>query len=211
MATLFDEVRSFLKQNGIALKHALGQNFLTDDNVLAAIVEAAEIRKSDTVVEIGPGIGILTRELMKRAGRVTSIEIDATLIPLLKKFTGWSPEGNLTIIEGNALTAAMPQNPYKIVANIPYHITSPLLRHVFRESVVRPSSLTLLMQREVAEKICNPSDAGLLTILVGLFGMPSIVTRVPAAAFLPPPNVESAVLHIAAFTTLRGASLCADR
>jgi 16S rRNA (adenine1518-N6/adenine1519-N6)-dimethyltransferase len=94
----------------------------------------------------------------------------------------------------------MPQIPYKVVANIPYHITSPLLRHLFLESKRTPMSLTLLIQREVAEKICDAKDAGMLTILVALFGKPNLVTTVPPDSFLPPPKVDSAILHITCFT-----------
>ncbi|MFH0851152.1 MAG: rRNA adenine dimethyltransferase family protein [Candidatus Peregrinibacteria bacterium] len=130
-------------------------------------------------------------------------------------------DSRLTIVQGNALHAQMPETPYKVVANIPYHITSPLLRHLFLESKKTPASLTLLIQREVAERICQApaktlsdperakrnegeskgikGNASMLTILVGLFGRPKIVARVPPAAFLPPPKVDSAVLHIACF------------
>ena len=107
--------------------------------------------------------------------------------------------GALNIINANALHVEMPNTPYKVVANIPYHITSPLLHHLFLESKTVPTSLTLLIQREVAEKICDAEDAGMLTILVGLFGTPRIVAHVPPEAFLPPPKVDSAVLHIDCF------------
>ena len=100
------------------------------------------------------------------------------------------------LIRENALQVALPDHPYKIIANIPYHITSPLLRHAFLESTERPSSLTLLIQREVAEKICDAEDASLLTIIVSLFGSARIVTNVPPRCFLPPPKVDSAVLQI---------------
>lgn len=201
---LSDEIRQFCREHGLKLNTDLGQHFLLDRSVLESIVEAAELEPGDTVVEIGPGIGVLTRELVKSAGLVTAIELDDRMIPLLRRFmeetSSRKPHhANLTVIQGNALHVAMPDKPYKVVANIPYHITSPLLRHLFLESSVRPSSLTLLIQREVAEKICDRKDAGMLTILVGLFGAPRIVTRVPPSAFLPPPKVDSAVLHIAVF------------
>ena len=134
-------VTSFLKTHGIRLNTDLGQHFLINESVLDRIVEAANIQPKDTIVEIGAGIGILTRELVKKAQRVTAIEIDAKLIPLLKEFTA-NPT-HLTIINGNALHISFPTEPYKIVANIPYHITSPLLRHAFLESSSPPQSLTL--------------------------------------------------------------------
>lgn len=178
----------------------LGQHFLIDQTVLDDILKAAAVKEDDVVVEIGAGIGILTLELLKRTPHVTTIEIDPTVIPLLQEYLkeGDAPH-QPTVVRGNALQTNFPQEPYKIVANIPYHITSPLLRHAFLESPRAPSSLTLLIQREVAEKIVDTKSAGLLTIIVGFFGAPRIVTTVPPKAFLPPPKVDSAVLHIDCF------------
>lgn len=204
MTGLPDEIRRFCSFHGLRLNTDLGQHFLLDSSILDRIVETAHIEKNDTIVEIGPGIGVLTRKLLERAGSVIAIELDEHLIPLLKEFTGENSklktqDSKLAIIQGNALHIAMPSASYKVVANIPYHITSPLLRHLFLESAVLPTSLTLLIQREVAEKICDAKDAGMLTILVGLFGKPRIVANVPPEAFLPPPKVDSAVLHVECF------------
>jgi 16S rRNA (adenine1518-N6/adenine1519-N6)-dimethyltransferase len=140
------------------------------------------------------------------------IELDGRLIPLLKEFVrtnspsssggrgrGMEELGDLTIVEGNALHVPLPSEKYKVVANIPYHITSPLLHRLFLESSPTPTSLTLLIQKEVAETICDSENAGILTILVGLFGAPTYVCTVPAEAFLPPPEVDSAVLHVECF------------
>ncbi|MDD5041912.1 MAG: 16S rRNA (adenine(1518)-N(6)/adenine(1519)-N(6))-dimethyltransferase RsmA [Candidatus Peribacteraceae bacterium] len=198
MVSLPDEIRQFCSNHRLKLNTDLGQHFLLDASILDRIVETADIQTSDAIIEIGPGVGVLTRELLKHAGSVTAIELDERMIPLLKEFTG--AHSRLSVIQGNALQVGMPQTPYKVVANIPYHITSPLLRHLFLESKTPPTSLTLLIQREVAERICSKDDAGMLTILVGLFGTPKIVARVPSAAFLPPPKVDSAVLHIACFS-----------
>jgi len=199
-------VTSFLKTHGIRLNTDLGQHFLIDDDVLQAIVASAGIEPEDHIVEIGPGIGVLTKELLKHAGKVTAIEIDPRMISLVKKFVKEfvgqeysCPTNSLTnfsLIQGNALHIPLPEHPYKIVANIPYHITSPLLRHAFLESKRIPTSMTLLIQREVAEKICDTENTGILTILVALFGTPSLIMTVPPSAFLPPPEVDSAVLHI---------------
>ncbi|MDD5074452.1 MAG: 16S rRNA (adenine(1518)-N(6)/adenine(1519)-N(6))-dimethyltransferase RsmA [Candidatus Peribacteraceae bacterium] len=197
MTSFSDEIRRFCSSHGLRLNTDLGQHFLLDASILDRIVETAEIRKEETVVEIGPGIGILTKKLLERAGSVMAIELDAHLIPLLREYTGANPK--LSVVQGNALNVGMPSHPFKVVANIPYHITSPLLRHLFLESKVLPASLTLLIQREVAEKICDTDDAGMLTILVALFGKPKIVAYVPPAAFLPPPKVDSAVLFIECF------------
>jgi 16S rRNA (adenine1518-N6/adenine1519-N6)-dimethyltransferase len=194
-----EEIDAFLRSHGLKLNTNLGQHFLTDEEVLATIIESAGIVEDDDILEIGPGIGVLTRELLKHARTVTAIELDHRLIPLLELFTKGIRHDRpdvLRIIEGNALAVGFPSTPYKIVANIPYHITSPLLRHAFLESSVRPKSLTLLIQREVAQKICDTENAGMLTILVALFGTPIFIRRVPPACFLPPPAVDSAVLHI---------------
>lgn len=195
-------IAAFLHSRGLKLNTDLGQHFLRDDAVLEAIIAVADIGPEDTVVEIGPGVGVLTAELVQVAKHVTAIEIDKRLIPLLKTYVAVSaPEtaNRMEIVEGNALNTVMPSSTYKIVANIPYHITSPLLRHVFLESKQQPSSLTLLIQREVADKICDTKNAGLLTIVVGLFGTPHKVLNVPPKCFVPPPAVDSAVLHIECF------------
>lgn len=195
-----DPLARFCASHGLKLNTDLGQHFLRDEDVLAKIVDAADIQATDHVVEVGPGIGVLTRELLKRAGRVTAIELDQRLIPLLHAYLAEAATGKdsprLTIIAGNALRTPMPDTPYTIVANIPYQITSPLLRHVFLESKTHPRTITLLIQREVAEKIVDTENAGLLTILVGLFGRTEMICSVPPGAFLPPPKVDSAVIRI---------------
>lgn len=189
-----DALRAFCSANGLKLNTNLGQHFLVDEAVLEQIMKAARVESGDRVVEIGPGVGVLTKELLAAQAKVTAIELDKRLIPLLQTYTGY--HSNLMVIESNALKVPFPEEPYKIVANIPYHITSPLLRHAFLEQDGAPKSLTLLIQREVAEKICDTKKAGLLTILVHLFGKPQIITHVPPSAFLPPPKVDSSVLHI---------------
>ncbi|MBI3618596.1 ribosomal RNA small subunit methyltransferase A [Candidatus Peregrinibacteria bacterium] len=205
MQDFAQQIGQFLRTSGIRPDRDLGQHFLVDEQALAGIVEAAGIRPDDHVVEIGPGIGILTAELLTHAKQVTAIELDGRLIPLLEKYlkkgTAFdsAQADNVKIIQGNALTIPFPEEPYIIVANIPYRITSPLLRHIFLESTVQPRSLTLLIQREVAEKICDTEHRGLLTILVTLFGTPHLMFTVPPTSFLPPPQVASAVLHIECF------------
>ncbi len=203
MSSLYNELSGFLQAHHLKLNTDLGQHFLIDEDILETIVNTAEIEERDHIVEIGPGIGVLTRELRKLATKVTAIEVDPRLIVLLEQFLKQSQIGNepaeLEIIHGNALHVDFPTTPYKIVANIPYHITSPLLRHAFLESPKTPTSMTLLIQREVAEKIADKNDAGILTILVGLFGEARIACLVPPDAFLPPPAVDSAVLHIDCF------------
>lgn len=200
MDSLHDRVLSFLRHRNIRLNTDLGQHFLVDEEILQTIVTTADIKSDDHIVEIGPGIGILTSELLMRAGEVTTIELDERMIPLMKNFlkshSTISPFDHLTIIHGNALHIPLPEKRHKIVANIPYHITSPLLRHAYLESPTVPTTMTLLIQREVAEKICDEKHAGILTIMVKLFGTPKMICVVPPEAFIPPPAVDSAVLQI---------------
>lgn len=197
--SLEHEVKNFCRQHNLRLNTNLGQHYLVNQNVLDAILETANIHNNEHIVEIGPGIGILTRELLQQAKHVTAIELDERILPLLQNFT---PHKNLTVIHGDALQTPLPNEPYKIVANIPYHITSPLLRHAFFESKTPPTSLTLLIQKEVAQKICDTKNSSVLSIMVRLFGTPSYICSVPPADFIPPPQVDSAVLHIESHPTL---------
>lgn len=207
MSRLSTEVRQFCSDNLLRLNTDLGQHFLIDENILEEIVTAGDIQENDHIVEIGPGIGVLTRELLYGAAKVTAIEIDERMITLLKHFVGYSSA--LHVINEDALKVELPDEPYKIIANIPYHITSPLLRHAMIESKVRPTSMTLLIQKEVADRICPPErptgragdtkNASLLTIIVNLYGTPRKICNVPPKSFLPPPKVDSAVIHIDCF------------
>lgn len=199
MADLKAQIRQFCAQQNLKMNTDLGQHFLVDEAVLNAIVEAGDIQPTDHIVEVGPGVGVLTKHLLEKAAQVTAIELDKRMIFPLRTYTDYNE--NLNIINENALQVAMPTEPYKVIANIPYHITSPLLRHVFIESQVSPTSMTLLIQKEVADRICNPTDAGMLTIIVALFGKAHKVVNVPPKAFLPPPKVDSAVLHIDCYDT----------
>ncbi len=203
MANLRDEIRQFCAEHNLRLNTDLGQHFLVDRSVLDAIMEAAKILPGDRIVEIGPGIGILTKELLEQGAHVTAIELDERMIPLLQKYVHHHLQATSYLLEAlhqNALAATMPREPYSIVANIPYHITSPLLRHVYLESAgSTPLSMTLLIQKEVADRICDTENAGLLTVIVGLFGSARKIIDVPPAAFLPPPKVDSAVIRIESY------------
>lgn len=194
MSRLASEIKGFLAAKNLRLNKDLGQHYLIREDILEDILVAADLEPTDHVVEIGPGIGVLTRLLLAAVDRVTAIEIDDRIIPLLQEFTDNDPK--LEIILQNALQTPMPETPYKMVANIPYHITSPLFRHVFLESTTTPKSMTLLIQKEVADRICDHESASLLTIVVGLFGKARMVCPVPPSAFIPPPKVDSAVIHV---------------
>lgn len=179
-----------------AKKH-LGQNFLINEGTLHKIVETADIQADNTIVEVGPGKGVLTAELVKKAKQVISIEKDAELIPLLaKKFAN---QQNLQLIEADVLQTQIPTDKYKVVANIPYYITSPILKH-FLQSTNPPQSMTLLVQLEVAQKICaQAGDHSVLSLQVQLYGTPRLIAKVPPSHFAPSPKVDSAILHIQTF------------
>lgn len=197
---LAKEIKGFLHLNGIRLNTDLGQHFLIDDGVLSKILQSAKLREGDRVLEIGPGIGILTHELLKHGALVTAVEIDPRMIPLLRTYVtknGSTATTNLNVIQGNALHADLPiKSPFKVIANIPYHITSPLLHRLLIEVSPRPQSLTLLIQKEVAENICSVGSESILTVLTQIFGTAEYVCDVPPSCFLPPPAVDSAVIHI---------------
>ena len=200
MPSLKDRVAGFCRTAGLTLNTDLGQHYLVDESVLESIVGDGRLSPGELVVEVGSGIGVLTERLLDAGARVRAIEYDPRVIPLLHAFVkSHERDGKLDVTEGNALDVPFPEEPYKVVANIPYHITSPLLRHMFLESRRAPTLVTLLIQREVAERICDAEDRGLLTVVVSLFGTPSIVRHVPPAAFLPPPKVDSSVLHVECF------------
>ena len=182
----------------VKAKKCLGQNFLHDQNVLRSIVEAGEIKAEDTVVEIGPGEGALTAELVKRAGKLLAIEKDRDLIPFLH--LDFKSFKNFELIQGDALEWAPPSESYKVIANIPYYITSPLLNHFLKEQFMRgnpPELLVLMVQKEVAEKIlAKDGKHSLLSLEVQLFADVEMVCKVPASAFRPRPKVDSAVIKI---------------
>lgn len=176
-----------------AKKH-LGQNFLTNLDTLNKIVETAAIEADDTIVEVGPGKGVLTAELVKKAQQVISIEKDYELTPYLK--SKFQFQKNLQLIQADVLQTPVPAEKYKVVANIPYYITSPILNH-FLQSDNPPTSLTLLVQLEVAQKICaQAGDHTILSLQVQLYGVPQLIAKVPATHFSPSPKVDSAIIYI---------------
>ncbi|QQS59189.1 ribosomal RNA small subunit methyltransferase A [Candidatus Peregrinibacteria bacterium] len=193
-------IRSLLKKYGLWAKKRFGQNFLADENVLRAIVEAADIQPEAIILEIGPGLGVLTRELLPRAKKVIAIEIDRDILPALRETTHFFRD-RLELRNEHFLNTILPEVPYQVVSNIPYHLTSPIIRKLLVEAGHRPTSLTLLVQKEVAEQICNTKKSSLLSLFVAVFGEAKIIASVPSSSFSPPPKVDSAILHINVFET----------
>lgn len=186
-------IKKLLEKYNLWTKKSFGQNFLISKTVLEKIVASAEIAPDDEIVEIGPGLGVLTKELAQRAKTVTSIELDQTLFPLLDETL--NDHKNINLINQDALSFIPTKTKYKVVANIPYNITSPIINH-FLQAENKPDTLTLLVQYEVAEKICDTEDMTVLSLQVALFGKAKMVKKVSAGCFYPPPKVSSAILHI---------------
>jgi len=208
--SLLIQTRRALRHFDLQVKKSLGQHFLIDEEVLRLIISAAELTPADIVMEVGPGLGILTKELSRKAGWVVTIELDNKLAAILKQTL--ASFGNVTIINEDILgiePAALLQEQnakfppaisssfgYKVIANLPYYITSPILRH-FLEASVKPQIMVLMVQKEVAEAIvAKPGQMSLLSISVQFYGQPRIVSYVPARCFYPAPEVDSAILRI---------------
>jgi 16S rRNA (adenine1518-N6/adenine1519-N6)-dimethyltransferase len=191
-------VAALLKAHGLSPKKSLGQNFLIDSAALERITAAAEIPPGGTVLEVGPGLGSLTRYLALSARRVIAVELDGRLIPLLDEVVRGA--GNVEVVHGDVLkldpAALIEEEDYLVAANIPYYITSNLIRHLL-EARRRPSRMVLTIQREVGERItAGPGEMSLLALSVQVYGRPKVVARIPAGAFYPAPDVDSAVVRI---------------
>jgi len=189
---------ALLKRYDLRAHKGLGQNFLQDPLALEKIVSAAELQPSDTVLEIGPGLGSLTRYLAVSAKEVVAVELDPNLLPPLKAVL--APYQNIRLIHGDILKLSpkelILENDYIVVANIPYYITSAVIRHLL-ENEPKPRRIVLTVQREVAKRICEgPGDMSLLALSVQIYGKPRIAAHIPADAFFPAPKVDSAVLCV---------------
>jgi len=204
------QTRGLLRRFSLRARKGLGQHFLIDEEVLKLITSAAGLSPSDIVMEIGPGLGVLTKELARQAGWVVTIELDNKLAAILKQTL--VAFNNVTIINEDVLQIdpeallqeqrerfspeiSRPFN-YKVVANLPYYITSPVLRH-FLEASLKPQVMVVMVQKEVAEAIvAEPGEMSVLSISVQFYGQPEIVSRVPARCFYPAPEVDSAILKV---------------
>jgi 16S rRNA (adenine1518-N6/adenine1519-N6)-dimethyltransferase len=197
-------VKSILNRHGFRFTKSLGQNFLIDDNILKKIVGAANINSQDLVLEIGPGIGTLTRELAARARKVATVEIDKRLLSILEETL--ADFSNVTVIHGDILKINLTQLvhnlfddlSFKVVANLPYYITTPIIMGILERGVPF-ESITVLVQREVAERmVASPGnkDYGALSVAVQYYTVPRVVGKVPASVFIPPPKVDSMIITL---------------
>jgi 16S rRNA (adenine1518-N6/adenine1519-N6)-dimethyltransferase len=209
-------ISALLKKYNLRPRKGLGQNFLADSFHLAKIVEVAGLRPEDTVLEIGPGPGTLTCLLVETAKRVIAVEVDPNMVMLLRNELGHLQ--NLTVVEADILQtpietivtnppAEQPKSPtpdprppsFKVVANLPYYITSAVMRHLL-EATPRPERIVVTVQKEVAQRIvAAPGKMSLLAVSVQFYGQPKLVHHIPAGAFYPPPKVDSAVVRIDTF------------
>ncbi|MFV0560118.1 MAG: 16S rRNA (adenine(1518)-N(6)/adenine(1519)-N(6))-dimethyltransferase RsmA [Enterococcus sp.] len=197
--------KEILQKYGFSFKKSLGQNFLTDPNILRKIVETAEIDAQTNAIEVGPGIGALTEHLAQNAHQVLAFEIDDRLIPVLADTL--SPYPNVTVVNQDVLAADLIQTtqdvfteelPIKVVANLPYYITTPIMMH-FLESELKVAEMVVMMQKEVADRIsAKPGTKayGSLSIAVQYYIEASLAFIVPKTVFVPQPNVDSAILKL---------------
>jgi 16S rRNA (adenine1518-N6/adenine1519-N6)-dimethyltransferase len=172
----------------------LGQNFLIDKNILEKIIKASDIKPTDTILEVGPGIGVLTQELAKKAKGVVAVEKDETMIEILKETL--AEFKNVEVISADILHYQLLATNYKLAANIPYYLTSPLIRK-FLETDNPPQEIILMMQKEVAQRICaKPGDMSLLAGSVQFYAEAKIISYVSKNCFYPAPKIDSAIIKI---------------
>jgi 16S rRNA (adenine1518-N6/adenine1519-N6)-dimethyltransferase len=194
----FLNVASLMRESGLSPKKGLGQNFLVDPETLRKIIQAADIPPGSLVLEVGPGLGSLTRGLAQVARKVMAVELDAGLLPLLAQvLAGYQ---NVEVVNGDILEIdpadLMGESGYLVVANIPYYITSALIRHLLSPEI-KPARIVLTVQKEVADRICAaPGDLSLLALSVQVYGDAKRVLRIPAGAFYPAPKVDSGVVRV---------------
>jgi len=191
-------IPSMLKDYGLKPQKGLGQNFLLDELYLEKIVEAGGVVMTDSILEIGAGLGSLTRYLASSAGEVVAVEIDRNLFPALKKVT--KPFDNVRLVQGDFMELDIQDlvgsDGYKVIANIPYYLTSNLIRRLM-EFKAKPDLTVLTIQKEVAQRICaNPGEMSLLALSVQVYGKPRIAFSIPKGAFYPVPQVDSATLVV---------------
>lgn len=191
-----------LEKHKIRPSKGLGQNFLIDKEVVKKFIESAELKPNDVVLEIGPGLGVLTQELAKKAGRVIAVEKDQSMVKVLKELLDCWNIRNVRIVKDDILKInpkyhIIPNTKYKIVANLPFYLTVPVIRK-FLESNYQPRGMILIVQKEVGQRICaKPPDMNLLAVSVQIYAKPEIVSYISKNSFWPKPKVDSAIIRIA--------------
>ena len=196
---LTDQTKSELRRLNLRARKGLGQHFLVDEQVLSRLISAVALTPGDTVIEVGPGLGILTRELANGADRVIAVEVDTTMAAALRE--AFLPWPNVTIINADILESDPAsligvETRYKVVGTLPYYIATAVIRH-FLEAQIKPLSIVVTVQKEVAQAIAAPvGKMSLLTVSVQLYGKPTIVDYIPPQSFYPPPKVDSAILRV---------------
>jgi 16S rRNA (adenine1518-N6/adenine1519-N6)-dimethyltransferase len=197
-------IKILLEKYGARPFKGWGQNFLIDKSVLRKIIESANLKPNDIVLEIGPGIGTLTQELAKRVKKVIAVEKDPKMEEILRELLECWNVRNVKIIKGDILKLDLKPytlNPYKIVANLPYYIVSPVIRKFLELTEVRPLEMILMVQKEVAQRICaKPPDMNLLAVSVQFYAEPEILFYVSKSSFWPRPKVDGTVLKIIPLT-----------
>lgn len=197
-------LKELLSRHGFNFSRSLGQNFLIDENILQKIIKGAAVTREDVILEIGPGVGTLTAALAGQAERVVAVEIDRSLLPILEETLG--DFDNVKVIHGDILKLdldlllrdALGGRPFKIVANLPYYITTPIIMRFLEEE--RPyTSITVMIQKEVAERMAagpGSKDYGALSVAVQFYTRPRLIGRVPSGVFMPPPKVDSMIITL---------------
>jgi len=198
-----NEIKKLFEKYNARPSKGLGQNFLIDESVLDNIVESSDIKPNDIVLEVGPGLGVLTQELAKRAKKVIAVEKDKTMCEILKETL--QDLNNIEVVCGDILTLDAKRynlnSNYKIIANIPYYLTSPLIRK-FLEADNPPQEMILMLQKEVAQRICaSPPKMSLLAVSVQFYADAKIISYVSKNCFWPAPKIDSAIIKISRIHT----------
>jgi len=198
MGTPIRKPKKSIKDNQRFAKKSLGQNFLMDSNIRNKILQAVDLINEKNILEIGPGLGFLTNKLLQKNIKLTAIELDHRAIEILKKDLGHKP--NFHLIQGDILDQNLDDifgnKAYSIAANIPYNITSPILKKILANTNNKPKTAILMMQKEVGEKLCSPQKNSILKISVDIFAEPEILFPVPRNSFFPVPNVDSVIVKL---------------
>lgn len=197
-------VKEILNRHGFRFSKSLGQNFLTDGNIVRNICQAGEVTKEDCILEIGPGLGTLTEELALNAKKVVAVELDESLLPVLEETL--KRYNNIEVVHGDILKVDVNRlideklggGPIKVIANLPYYVTTPIIAKLIEEDL-NIETITVMVQKEVAERIvASPGNKqyGSLSVFINFYTSPEIVMEVPRTVFMPQPNVNSAVVKL---------------